>query len=158
MSAVLETFRQDALEREQSGFATMQTHPLGFFVQSGDLWSTANQTVVVSDTTSGSYVVAYEAPHVDYMATIAPWNIDVRKAGIVRSDSFLVRRQANTATMSGGQVLVISFGDIHERGVIALEIPRKMVHSQVVSFNTAQLKRKTPSVMLGGRTYGEENA
>lgn len=158
MSAVFDTLRQEALEREETGFTTMRAQPFGFFVEPGDFWSTANQTLVTSTASMGSYVVAYSAPKLNRIASMSNWDVDTGLLGVVRSDSFFVRRHANTATMSGGAVLLIAFGPSQERGVIVLNMPRKKIHTQTVSFFTAQLKRKVPHVILGGRTHGEENA
>ena len=75
-----------------------------------------------------------------------------------RSEYPVVRRQMNAATMSGASIFVISFDGENQRGMVVLNMPRKSIHSQAVSFYTAKLKRKSPRIILGGRAHGEENA
>lgn len=161
MSAVYDTLKQEALEREESGFTTMRPKPAGFLPGLGDTWTTVNRTMVGSGTAvvSGSYVIAYDDQKTVRGSTVWDWEgADARRPGIVRSDNFLVLLDLNASTMDVGEVVVVDFSGSTERGVISLKMPRKTIKSFSVSFQIAQLKRKTPRVILGGRTNGEEHA
>ena len=155
MSAVFDALKQKALLRNEEGFTTTSGQSLGVF-PGDDPWLTANTTMIGSTSAVGPVFVAYAAP-------IAPhWTIwgagaNLAEPTIVRSDSFFVPMQNEASTMGEGSVLFVDFGDA-QRGVVALDFPRKKIYSEEITFFTAQLKRKTPSAIIGGRDYGEENA
>jgi hypothetical protein len=157
MSGVSDALKQEALQREEAGFTTTRPHPLGLFLGETP-WATANRSVVGSIASVGSYVVGYSRPAL-HRGT-GEWDIDysVYQPPVVRSDNFFVQMLHDASTMGGGAVLYVDFGDFHQRGVVALNLPRKKIHSVEITFSTAQLKRKTPRVILGGRDHGEENA
>ena len=66
--------------------------------------------------------------------------------------------RACATTLGGGIVVLADFGADQSRGVVALDMPRKKIHSVDISFRISKLPRKQPSAILGGRDYGEENA
>jgi hypothetical protein len=157
MSAVFDTLKQEAREREETGFTTMRADHFGQAFAGGDLSATVNRAVVSSGAAAGSIVVAYAAGK-GHRGESMWWDVEVDRPFLVRSNDFFVRVQDNTATMGGGAVLIGEFeAAVHERGTFILKLPRKTIHSGQVSFYTSQLKRKAPRVILGGRDH-DENA
>ena len=155
MSAVFDALKQEALKREEAGFTTTRVQPFGYF-SGEDSWATANCTIVGSTASVGPVFVAYAAPVATGWST---WegDVDLGDVSLVRSDTFFAPIQKGSSTMGSGSVLFVDFG-IGQRGVVALDLPRKTIYSEEVTFYTANLKRKTPSAIIGGRDYGEENA
>jgi hypothetical protein len=157
MSAVFDTLKQEAREREETGFITMRPDHFGQTFEGGELSATLNRAVVSSGAALDSIIVAYRAGKAHRVESMW-WDVEVDPPYVWRSDTFFVRLQGDAATMGGGAVLVGDFEAAHERGTFILKLPRKTIHSEQVSFYTSKLKRKAPRLILGGRDFGEENA
>jgi len=156
MSAVWDTLTEEAREREEGGFTTMRPTPIALLIGAEEPWSTANDAVVGSGAALGSIVVAYGAPRISRGTSMWGSENNQRQAQIVRSHSYLIELQGNTATMAGGSLFQLDTQFEPERGVVVLKMPRKIIHSEHVSFFMSNLKRKTPRIVFGGRGEDEE--
>lgn len=160
MSGSLDALKKDADRRQATGFATMHPDPgtPSVFLDT-DYASSVSQAFLGPDTAAGCHmVVAYStrsAPH--YVGPFSP-DIELEVFGVIRSSDFVVRSTRETATMSlPGVVRMIEPVEQHERGVMILRMPRKVIHTEQVSVVTAALPKKRPHVILSDRTRGEEN-
>lgn len=155
LSAEISALKQAARQREETGFTTMSVQTLDLRSEDKNPWATVSTSVVGSGALYGTYIVAYSGAK--ELRGVSVWDLDVpvRQPQLIRSDTFLVRREGNAASVSGGEVVFADFGGRSERGVIVVDVPRKVISSEQVSFYTANLKRKTPRVVLGGRNRDE---
>jgi hypothetical protein len=150
MSAVFDALRQDAVRREGAGFTTIQAQPVEYL--------SGKDPRVTTTSTSVGAAVSGRAIFISYSATMGlPEEFDLRGATLAQSEMIFVPTQKETSTMGTGSILFVNFGN-NLRGVVALDLPRKRIHSEDVTFYTAKLKRKMPTTIIGGRDYGEENA